>query len=690
MELFAAPGSKTAFDSTFRLVGDTASGGLAVQSTPVTGAGNGTAFANAVKTNVQAAMQAANNTSLYTRIAFDASNLASLQSLTLKMKYNDGFVAYLNGVEVARRNVPAGVTWNSQAVAERGSDVQSTTFENIDLTAFLNSGTSGHLLATGNVLAIQVMKSSLADANLLLVPELSQIVTTPMGNHFFAVPSPGTANTIDTWQPDIAFSAERGMYYQPFQLAISTATTGSSIYYTLDGSMPSATHGTPYTTPITIGTTATVRAASVVSGGLTGVVSTQTYIFPNDVIDQSANPAGFPASWGSEPADYALDTRITTDPTYENELVQDLLSLPTMSIVTDRTTLFGSSGIYSNPTVNDVDVPASLEYFDPATGEQFQINAALRMQGGYGSQPFFKKHSFRFSFKSPYGPTKLDFPLFGDDAANSFDTITLRSNFNDAWMWGQDKATYIRNQFANDLFLAMGEEATHSNYVLLYVNGLFWGLYNPTERPDASFAAAYMGGEKESWDAFNIHGAVNDSDATEYNLLANYNFQSGSTAAYQKVQGNNPDGTRNASYPVLLDMNSFVNYMLMNLYIGNTDWPGNNWYMVRKEDSSATNLDSTGFKFVPWDSEMATGLNHAQTYDLYANSIGDAYWSGWVASAFQSLMNNADFRILFADHAQKYLFNGGVLTAAATTSRFQAIADSVQQGIVLESASGAM
>ena len=237
-------------------------------------------------------------------------------------------------------------------------------------------------------------------------------------------------------------------------------------------------------------------------GGSAGVVSTETYIFPNDVINQPANPAGFPTTWGSETADYAMDPRITTDPTYRNQLVQDLLSLPTMSIVTDEANLFDpTTGIYANATNSDMEVPASLEYFDPATGQTFQINAALRMQGGVGRYAGFEKHSFRFVFKAPYGPSKLDFPLFGDGATDSFDTVTLRANFNDAWVWGQNQAQYIRDQFADETLLAMGEPASHGNYVQLYVNGLYWGLYNPTERPDTSFAAAYLGGDKDNWDA---------------------------------------------------------------------------------------------------------------------------------------------------------------------------------------------
>ena len=353
------------------------------------------------------------------------------------------------------------------------------------------------------------------------------------------------------------------------------------------------------------------------------MVSTETYIFPNNVVNQPANPAGFPTTWGAETADYAMDTRITTDPTYKNQVVQDLLSLPTMSIVTDESNLFDpTTGIYSNATNSNLEVPASLEYFDPTTGETFQINAALRMQGGVGRDVGYEKHSFRFVFKAPYGPSKLDFPLFGDGATDSFDTVTLRANFNDAWVWGQNEAQYIRDQFADETLLAMGQPASHGNYVQLYVNGLYWGVYNPTERPDTSFAAAYLGGDKNNWDAFDADEAVNSSDTTEYNELMNFNFQSGSTAAYQQVQGNNPDGTRNPNYPVLMDMNNYIDYMLMEIYIGNTDWPYHNWYMAREEDTSPTDLDSTGFKFFPWDSEMSTGLQWS--YDPNVNVMTTA------------------------------------------------------------------
>ena len=46
----------------------------------------------------------------------------------------------------------------------------------------------------------------------------------------------------------------------------------------------------------------------------------------------------------------------------------------------------------------------------------------------------------------------------------------------------------------------MGQPSSHGRYVHLYVNGLYWGLYNPTERPDDSFNRDHNGGEEEDWD----------------------------------------------------------------------------------------------------------------------------------------------------------------------------------------------
>src|SRR5205807_10543503 len=104
----------------------------------------------------------------------------SLQSLTLRMMYDDGFVAWLNGQEVARRNAPATPQWNSAA---------TTSHPNYQALVFDLSNISDHLsaLRTGNnVLTIQGLNQSSNDTDCLILPELVEYEITALTNHYFA------------------------------------------------------------------------------------------------------------------------------------------------------------------------------------------------------------------------------------------------------------------------------------------------------------------------------------------------------------------------------------------------------------------------------------------------------------------------------------------------------------------------
>ena len=376
-----------------------------------------------------------------------------------------------------------------------------------------------------------------------------------------------------------------------------------------------------------------------------------------------------------------MDPDIVNDPAYKDTLEEALLSLPTMSIVTDQANLFDqATGIYTNPLSEGWERPISLEYFDPATSDQFQINAGLSIYGGVGRYPEFKKHSLRVVFKDVYGAGKLNFPLFGDQATGQFDTFILRSNFNDGWTWGGTQSQFIRDQFADRTLLAMMSTAEHGSFVHLYVNGMYWGVYNPVERPDTSFAATYLGGDKDNWDGVNAGAPVGGSNMQPWYDLMNFNFEGGSTAAYQRVQGNFPDGTNDPATESLLDVSNYIDYLLMNFFVANADWPGHNWYVARPRGA-----DSTGFKFFPWDTEMAVGLSWIRDPAGDVTGVGGPD-SNDPAEPYYWLQMNPDFKMLFADHAQKALFNGGALTTAAAVARYQDLADEVAAAVSAESA----
>jgi len=245
VELFAAQGSFTVWDSVrFKLVGDAANGGLAVRS-PVVGGGTASGgYRPLIATDVQAAMKGRNATA-YLRIPFNVQNPAGLEAVSLRVKYDDGFVAYLNGQEIARRNAPAVTAWNSAALTNRPPNLGAVV-EEVNLSDRLN------LFQTANVLAIQGLNQSANDSDFLLLPELIDTHALGTSAHYFATATPGAFNVegFVAFVADTKFSHDRGFYDTPFAVTITTATTNATIRYTTNGTPPSLTNGITYTGPL--------------------------------------------------------------------------------------------------------------------------------------------------------------------------------------------------------------------------------------------------------------------------------------------------------------------------------------------------------------------------------------------------------------------------------------------------------
>ncbi|MDB6138128.1 MAG: hypothetical protein JWO94_1200, partial [Verrucomicrobiaceae bacterium] len=297
VELYAAAGTASSWSDSFKLVGGP--GGLAVFTTPLNTSSTVTA-GNDVATNVQSLMLN-HNATCYVRLPFTATDVATLSGLTLKMRYNDGFVAWLNGTEVARRAAPATLAFNSTATSAR-SITDSLSEESIDLGSFL------HLLINGkNVLAIQGLNSNASDSSFLVLPELvaTGVLRSATAVRFGPVAggltaTPGTVNGIPQTLPavaDTSFSVHRGFFTAPFTTAITTPTPGARIRYTLDGSTPTASHGTVYSAPLKISRTTVLRALAYKAGFQPTNVDTQSYFFINDVINQQPTGAAPGAGW---------------------------------------------------------------------------------------------------------------------------------------------------------------------------------------------------------------------------------------------------------------------------------------------------------------------------------------------------------------------------------------------------------
>jgi hypothetical protein len=204
-------------------------------------------------------------TTCYLRIPFTVPAGAVLGNLTLRVKYDDGFIAWLNGQPLlsggtqVRRRTPDPVLWNSAATGNR-EDSAAMIYEDIQVDESI-----GQLVEGQNVLAFQILNQTLNSSDLLfratLTGEAGGSGPAP-GLGFFPVPTPGVRNpgVASTVIPQpVAFSRAAGTFSTNFNLSLSGAIAGQQIRYTTDGSTPgpsSAIYGGPFQ----INTSMVVRA----------------------------------------------------------------------------------------------------------------------------------------------------------------------------------------------------------------------------------------------------------------------------------------------------------------------------------------------------------------------------------------------------------------------------------------------
>ncbi len=615
------------------------------------------AYDTLIGTDLDTAMHGV-NASAYLRWPFTVPPSSTFESLALALRYDDGFVAYLNGVEVARRNAPATLAWNSAAPLVR-SQSDSLKEETINITASL-----GALRAGLNVLAIHGLNAAADDADFLVAPRL-QAATGGYGYGYFPTPSPGAANSdaVPGFVADTAFSARRGFYDAPFTVEISTSTPGAAIRYTTDASTPTPAYGTLYAGPIAIAKTTTLRAIAYKAGLLPTNVDTQTYVFPRDVLTQTG--AGFPTNWGDHPLVYAVYPEVATNPLYEGTLENDLRSIPVLSIVLPVADVFGSGGLYPNATQR-WERAASAELFYPDGRTGFQVNCGVSMHGGssrnWTSTP---KHSFRLYFRGTLGPSQLKYPLYGPEGAHEFQTLVIRACYTDTFCsryneprYRPDKAQFIRDQWMRDAQLATGNLSARGIEVSLYVDGLYWGLYNIAEHPDAEFCASYLGGEEEDYDVVKDVELM-DGNLTAWNqMFAIANAGVASDAAYRQLQE-------------YLDIDSLIDYIILHLYAGTEDWPHHNWSSGRRR------APGEGYRFFSWDQEIVL--------DLLDRDYSEKDFDPSPARLHQRLRANAEYRLRFADHVQRHLFDDGTFTPESAEALYRRRTTEIDRAVVGES-----
>ena len=557
--------------------------------------------------------------------------------------------------------------------------------------------------------------------------------------------TPGAANVTQGWgdfTPAVTFSEPHGYKTEAFELTLSCADPEAAIYYTLDGTSPT-TDSILYTNAIPISKTTVVRAAVPDPTSVLQFDTSATYIFLDDVLAQEqsttapATAVGFPTSGTvkSHKMLYGMRQDVVTGADRDRLLRGFTNSIATISLVIDPQNLFNSTtGIYVNPAGRGEgwERQTMLEQINPLDPKDgFSMPAGLRIRGSNSRKSSVPKHALRLFFRSSYGVSSLEHDIFPgepDKEAGEYDKLDLRCSQNFSWAnEGSNADTFIHEVFSRDSQRDMGQFHTRSRYYNLFINGQYWGLYQTQERGDEHFAESYAGGDSLDWDVIKTTTRVNETtgetekyvlEADEGTIDAWSNLwetvvvnQAGlsSDAIYQRVLGNNSDGTPNAAYPELLNPTNLMAYALITHYIVDGDGPVtpqsqhlNNMYALYDRTDGPTSVH--GFFHLRHDAEMSFGKRGNVGYTADPTGWGsgdpstvnsfnkyDAFWNtleGFSPVKLHwELEKSAAYRRACADQFDKFFLRpGGAMTTEKNIERFAKRMAEIDDAIVCEAA----
>lgn len=505
------------------------------------------------------------------------------------------------------------------------------------------------------------------------------------------------------------FSQPHGLYTKKFALKIKPSVEGRTVYVTTDGSMP--TRASKRLSQMAITTTTIVRAVEEINDTLLSPATTASYIFPEEVLHQATTdtgtpiiPNGYPAYWGDcidtygrAPAFYAMDRTIVDES--RSSVLAGFNDLPIMSVVTDKDYLFGEEydeergGIYvytgapiGSGAGRGWERQISMEIFGGELNHDFSVDCGIKIHGGHSRVPEKNaKHAFRLMFKSKYGAKKLYYPIFGESGVEKYEDLILRTHHSNSWLhWDESnrqRAQYTRDLWARSVQERLGYPHSQGQMVHLFLNGMYWGMYTLSERITAEHCALHYGGKENDYDVIKVDELEGEKIVAADGLLDSWNqmaalvekVRSTSNKEYYALQGLDINGEPDESLTPLLDMDNFIDYMLINFYVGNGDWDHHNWFAFRNRKNPGK-----GFRFICWDTELIFGSEN--------ENITSKDNAGKPSHFLRCLMRNREFKNRFNHRAHVLLTEDGLLTPNVAVEVWDSLYMKVKNAVYDESA----
>ena len=339
-----------------------------------------------------------------------------------------------------------------------------------------------------------------------------------------------------------------------------------------------------------------------------------------------------------------------------------IFDLPVISIVTDPDNLWDDSiGIYCQGTngvsgngisyaVNwnrDWRRPCNVEIFNNPHNKYITQQCDISIGGGWSRS--YPEKSLELNAEKKYeGRNSFDVRLFAQKPYYRFKSLNLRNSGND----------FYRSMFCDAMQQTLYSGAVDVDYLAYqpavhYINGEYYGIINIRERSNHHYVYSNRGYEKENLDF--IYNSASDNkilgDKVALEELLRLVAEDNHTESHFDKICN------------IIDLDEYINYVIIESFSGNNDWMSNNVKFYRSRDEGR-------FRWILFDLDAGfSNLNYNQFTATDRSGLSNI--NAYTGEIFQGLKDNPYFREKFIDHATAII--GGIMRE----ERFNNVIDSI-------------
>ena len=493
-------------------------------------------------------------------------------------------------------------------------------------------------------------------------------------------------------QADIVFSPADSFSAEELQVELTAKDSNAVIYYTTNGEIPTE-KSNRYIAPIKVSsgknvTAKTIKAIAVSEDGTTSEVFTKSYVTGKDIETRFDEGTYVFVLSASNDDLYGYENGIAVAGKIRDDWIENEYD--------------GSRDITPNDPANWNQVGMAGER--PMYVEAFTSNGELlvsqlvgaRVAGAYSAA--VDQKSWKLIARTMYTPDKgkFSYPFF-DDATDEdgailtkIDRIVLRNGANDREFAG------VRDELSMSLAKQSGYlDAQSTAPAAVFLNGKYYGFAWLHQNFSNAYLEERYGGNKDNYQIVGkAEGDIDDENAA------------GAADDYNKMlelcEGGLTDDARFEQFCSMVDIDNYMHYIAMQIFIDNRDWPGNNykaWRYVASEGEEVTSEYHDGkWRYLFYDAEFAWGLysdgytnktltkilngthpaggsvmisalmERADMREKLANNICDLIGGSF---SKQNILATLEEKIQESDNEQMYALNKGITSTWANESTFE-------------------